>query len=43
MPTTFWTPYDFYREDIQKISKIYLDDDLPNTLKGIANPNPIQE
>jgi hypothetical protein len=43
MPTTFWMPYDCYRKDIPKISKIYLDDDLPNTLKGIANPDPIQE
>ncbi|KAG0163051.1 hypothetical protein DFQ28_001776 [Apophysomyces sp. BC1034] len=43
IPTTFWMPYDYYRQDIPKISKIYLGNDLPDVLKKIANPNPIQE
>jgi hypothetical protein len=41
-PLTFWMPYESYRQDIPKISKLYLSETLPTVLESIANSDSIQ-
>jgi hypothetical protein len=36
-------PYDLYVDDLPKISNLYLNERIPDCLKKIANPNPIQD
>ncbi len=40
--TTFWMPYAYYIEDTPKISDLYLNDQIPDSLKNIANTKSIQ-
>ncbi|PQQ34354.1 hypothetical protein C6H69_06155 [Photorhabdus luminescens] len=40
---SFWMPYDLYVKNLPKISDMYLSETIPDSLKSIANPSPIQE
>ena len=40
--TSFWMPYGLYVQDIPKISDMAIAQNLPESLKSIANPGPIQ-
>ncbi|WP_238399055.1 C2 family cysteine protease [Photorhabdus bodei] len=40
---SFWMPYDLYVNNLPKISDMYFRETVPDSLKSIANPSPIQE
>lgn len=40
---TFWMPYDCYRNDIPKISNLYLSSNIPDIMRSICNVDPIQD